>query len=54
MILPKGPIKLGPSETIIDAEKFVSSHIQIVKANNGNKVYRPYWGRLLQLKTLLN
>ena len=46
--LPEGNINLCQGETIVDAEKFVQSHILIVQTNNGNKVYKPYYDRLLK------
>lgn len=35
---------------IDDIKKFADNHLQIVKSNNGNPVYRPYMERLIQLK----
>ena len=32
---------------IIDCKKFVNSHLNILKANSGNKRFTPYYNRLL-------
>lgn len=53
VVLPQDPIQIGPGETIFDVKKFVQSHIQTVRSNNGNEVYRPYYERLMKLKTIL-
>lgn len=52
-ILPTAPIKLDTCSTIIDLSKFVSSHLSIVKAQNGNPCYLPYLDRLCLLKNIL-
>uniref|UniRef100_A0A6M3LV05 DUF6965 domain-containing protein n=1 Tax=viral metagenome TaxID=1070528 RepID=A0A6M3LV05_9ZZZZ len=51
--LPTEPIKLSQAETIIDIRKFINSHLSIVKAQNGNRVYLPYLNRLKKLKECL-
>ena len=51
--LPKGPISLNEHTKIVDPNKFIDSHFKIVKAQNGKPVYRPYFDRLEQLKSLL-
>lgn len=50
--LPK-IMKLNNSTEIIDVEEFIKSHLAIVKANNGNPIFRPYLDRLIELKNLL-
>ena len=47
-------IKLNQSSKITDLNLFIKSHMDIVKAQNGNKRYIPYLERLQQLKTNLN
>jgi hypothetical protein len=47
-------IKLTECEVITDTQKFVNSHLPIVRANNGNKTYLPYLNRLIQLKNELS
>lgn len=34
-------------EKIVDAEKFVNSHIHYLESNSGNKAFKPYYDRLL-------
>lgn len=46
-------MKLNNSTEIIDVDKFIKSHLAIVKANNGNLIFRPYLDRLIVLKNLL-
>jgi hypothetical protein len=42
-------IKLREGGTIINLSKFIESHMEIVKTNNGNKAYLPYMNRLRHL-----
>ena len=46
-------IRLNHSHYINDVEKFVYTHLSILKANSGNKRYRPYYNRLMELKAVL-
>jgi hypothetical protein len=50
--LPK-QVKLSQCETIIDMDKFIKSHISVLKANSGNCAYLPFWDRLNKLHELL-
>jgi hypothetical protein len=43
-----------PVGIIEDVHKFINSHIEYSKANNGNKTYLPYLVRLIELKTTLS
>jgi len=51
--LPAQPVKLNQCSTITDISLFVESHLSIVKAQSGNKCYRPYMERLMALKAIL-
>lgn len=51
--LPAEPIKLSQEETIIDIRKIIDSHLSIIKAQNGNRIYLPYLHRLQILKKFL-
>lgn len=51
--LPEVPVKLDSVNTITDIQKFIDSHLSIVKAQNGNKCYLPYLHRLRALKRIL-
>lgn len=42
-----GSLKLTAGETVTNVEAFVSSHLSMVKANNGNPTFRPYLDRLI-------
>jgi hypothetical protein len=46
-------IKLKNGGTIINIEKFIESHFATVQTYNGNKVFLPYYKRLLELKEKL-
>jgi len=48
--LPASPVKLNPESSIIDISKFIKSHLSIVKAQNGKRIYLPYLNRLQELK----
>ncbi len=50
---PPSKIKLNQCSTIIDLNKFVSSHVAILKANNGNITLLPFLERLRELKLVL-
>lgn len=47
-------VVLNPVETIVDTNKFISSHIGYLKANSGNARYLPYYDRLIALKKKLD
>ena len=51
--LPKEEIKLNQCTTISNLNKFITSHLATVKANNGNQIYFPYLVRLQELKVIL-
>lgn len=53
-ILPTGPIKLDQCSTILNAEKFIESHLATLITNNGNFHYLPFLHRLQTLKQILN
>jgi len=41
--------KLNVAETVLDCEKFVGTHIQILKSNSGKKSVMPYYWRLVKI-----
>jgi hypothetical protein len=51
--LPTGPLRLDKCSQITNIELFIKSHLDIVKAQNGNKRYLPYLDRLNELKSKL-
>lgn len=51
--LPKEPIQLGDGVKVIDCEKMVKSHIEILRRNSGKWRFFPYYERLLTLKNTL-
>lgn len=53
--IPKTPVKLNNHyANILDVPKFISVHLFYVKKYNGQKIFRPYLDRLIQLKNQLN
>lgn len=52
--VPESPIRLNPYSLIEDPAKFICSHLDIIKANNGNSTYLPYLKRLQELMQLLS
>ena len=52
--LPTQPIKLNPYGTIINCSLFIESHLATVKANNGKRIFLPYFNRLQELKQTLS
>lgn len=49
----KCTIKLNQCCNINDLNKFISSHISVLKANNGNSTFLPFLERLRELKYIL-
>ena len=49
---PQEPICISPAEKIIDPEKFVKSHLELVK-HKGIEKSTPYYERLIILKQKL-
>ncbi len=52
--VPESPIRLNLYSLIEDPAKFIQSHMEIIKANNGNSTYLPYLKRLQELMQLLS
>jgi len=52
--VPESPIRLNSYSLIEDPAKFIHSHMEIIKANNGNSTYLPYLKRLQELMQLLS
>jgi hypothetical protein len=50
--LPK-EIQLTPAERIADVKKFISSHLEAVRANIGNNAFTSFFDRMVKLKELL-
>lgn len=48
--LPEAPVMLDNYRTVIDVSKYVKSHLDIVKAQNGNVRFEPYLERLRELE----
>jgi hypothetical protein len=48
--LPDKPIMLAHSEMITNIPLFVEGHLTVVKANNGNRTFLPFFNRLELLK----
>ncbi|WP_288954489.1 DUF6371 domain-containing protein [uncultured Polaribacter sp.] len=53
MKLSKSEIKLNQCTTILNVNRFITSHLSTIKANNGNLIYLPYLVRLQELSLLL-
>lgn len=47
--LPK-ELRVSQHLKINNVKGFAKSHLEIFKAQKGNKVYKPYWERLLYVK----
>ncbi len=54
LTIPDSSIKLNPFTTITNPSQFIQSHLEIIKANNGNSTYLPYLCRLKELLNLLS
>lgn len=50
--LPKH-VKLDGCVTIVYVEKFIDSHLSVIRTNKGNKTFKIYYDRLIKLKELL-
>lgn len=51
--LPEGEIQLSPGIKITNLKTFVESHLTTVKSNLQVLTFKPYYDRLLKLKSLL-
>ena len=51
--IPTNEVLLSRCETINNVPLFISSHLEMVKANNGKQTFTPYLERLEALKMLL-
>jgi hypothetical protein len=47
------PILLNNHLTIDTPSKFISNHLSIIKSNNGNPTFKPYYDSLMELKNYL-
>lgn len=54
LILPKEPILLSPGVTIFKVDTFMQSHLDTLKANEGNKYFLPHLNRLQDLKSIID
>jgi hypothetical protein len=50
--LPKS-VNLNGWTKITNVQGFINSHLEYVKANNGNRLYMPYFDRLQVLQQIL-
>jgi hypothetical protein len=48
--LPKSSIKIDRCTTVINPNEFVYGHMNLLKANNGNPCFLPYYQRLIRFK----
>ena len=51
--LPKEPIQIDASGKITDVKKYVEVNLRAAKLHNGERTYKPYFDRLLQLRNYL-
>jgi hypothetical protein len=51
--IPDKPIRLNSFSIITDVSKYIESHFEIAKANNGKQRFLPYLNRLRELKRIL-
>jgi len=51
--LPTQPVKLNSCGTITDCSKFMESHFETLKVNNGKRTFLPYLNRLQELKQII-
>jgi hypothetical protein len=50
IVLPTEPIKLNQCSIIFDCSKFIDSHLNTVKFNNGKPTFEPFLNRLEELQ----
>lgn len=49
----KEPLQLDQCTLINDRKKFAQSHLNVLKANSGNKTMTPYYDRLVRFYKLI-
>ena len=52
--LPGQPIQLNNFSMINNVKNFIDSHVEILNHNNGNRIFSPYYDRLIELIKALN
>ncbi len=43
------PVRLSAGERVLYPEKLINTHLRYLKANSGNRAFKPYYDRLLEL-----
>lgn len=51
--IPSAPVILSGCEKIVDVKLFIESHLRVIRKNNGNPTFLPYYERLLMLKYII-
>lgn len=46
-------VSIAPEATVTNVGKMIRSHVSILEANPGNRVYLPNWDRLIVLLAML-
>ena len=46
-------IQITQCERVIHVNRFITSHLMVLKANSGNQLYLPYYERLEKLYLIL-
>lgn len=49
----KGKIQLDQCTLLQNPKLFVKTHLNALKSNSGNRLYKPYYDRLIKLHKLL-
>lgn len=45
--------QLTKCQIVHNLTKFAQSHLEVIKANSGNKTFKPYYDRLVDLKKMI-
>lgn len=51
--LPKYPVQLNRASEIVNADRFVKSHLEILKSNPGKPIFLPFYKRLYEFMGLI-
>ena len=43
-------VRISKCEVVTNVPKMIDSHIKVLKANTGNRLFMPYYDRLLMLR----
>jgi len=47
-------VRISKCEVVTNVPKMIDSHLKVLKANTGNRLFMPYYDRLLMLRFVVD